>query len=111
MFIILYSFKFIDYNLILKETLKNINELYQKIDRLLDDFYLLKNDNKKLIENLKSLKINLENKENEVNEFKSKYESLKLANSITQDGEKKLAKKKIKKMIDDIDDCIINIMG
>lgn len=95
----------------MKETLKNINELYQKIDRLLDDFYLLKNDNKKLIENLKSLKINLENKENEVNEFKSKYESLKLANSITQDGEKKLAKKKIKKMIDDIDDCIINIMG
>ena len=72
---------------------------------------MLKNDNKKLIENLKSLKINLENKENEVNEFKSKYESLKLANSITQDGEKKLAKKKIKKMIDDIDDCIINIMG
>ena len=95
----------------MKETLKNINGLYQKIDRLLDDFYLLKNDNKKLIENLKSLKINLENKENEVNEFKSKYESLKLANSITQDGEKKLAKKKIKKMIDDIDDCIINIMG
>ena len=95
----------------MKETLKNIRELYQKINRLLDDFDLLKNDNKKLIENLKSLKINLENKENEVNEFKSKYESLKLANSITQDGEKKLAKKKIKKMIDDIDDCIINIMG
>ena len=95
----------------MKETLKNINELYQKIDRLLDDFDLLKNDNKKLLENLKSLKINLENKENELNEFKSKYESLKLANSITQDGEKKLAKKKIKKMIDDIDDCIINIMG
>jgi len=95
----------------LKETLKNVHELYQKINRLLDDFDLLKNENKKLIENLKSLKINLENKENELNEFKSKYESLKLANSITQDGEKKLAKKKIKKMIDDIDDCIINIMG
>ena len=95
----------------MKETLKNVHELYQKIDRLLDDFDLLKNDNKKLIENLKSLKINLENKENELNEFKNKYESLKLANSITQDGEKKLAKKKIKKMIDDIDDCIINIMG
>ena len=95
----------------MKETLKNVHELYQKINRLLDDFDLLKNENKKLIENLKSLKINLENKENEVNEFKSKYESLKLANSITQDGEKKLAKKKIKKMIDDIDDCIINIMG
>ena len=95
----------------MKETLKNVHELYQKINRLLDDFDLLKNENKKLIENLKSLKINLENKENELNEFKSKYESLKLANSITQDGEKKLAKKKIKKMIDDIDDCIINIMG
>ena len=72
----------------MKETLKNVHELYQKINRLLDDFDLLKNENKKLIENLKSLKINLENKENELNEFKSKYESLKLANSITQDGEK-----------------------
>ena len=111
MFIILYSFKFIDYNLILKETLKNVHELYQKVDRLLDDFELLKNDNKKLLENLNSLKINLENKKVEVNEFKSKYESLKLAKSITLDGEKKLAKKKIKKMIDDIDDCIINIIG
>lgn len=111
MFIILYSFKFIDYNLILKETLKNVHELYLKVDRLLVDFELLKDDNKKLLENLNSLKINLENKEDEVNEFKSKYESLKLAKSITFDGEKKLAKKKIKKMIDDIDDCIINIMG
>ena len=111
MFIILYSFKFIDYNLILKETLKNVHELYLKVDRLLVDFELLKDDNKKLLENLNSLKINLENKEDEVNEFKSKYESLKLAKSITLDGEKKLAKKKIKKMIDDIDDCIINIMG
>ena len=111
MFIILYSFKFIDYNLILKETLKNVHELYLKVDRLLVDFELLKDDNKKLLENLNSLKINLENKEDEVNEFKSKYESLKLAKTITLDGEKKLAKKKIKKMIDDIDDCIINIMG
>lgn len=111
MFIILYSFKFIDYNLILKETLKNVHELYLKVDRLLVDFELLKDDNKKLLENLNSLKINLENKEDEVNEFKSKYESLKLAKSITLDGEKKLTKKKIKKMIDDIDDCIINIMG
>jgi len=111
LFIILYSFKFIDYNLILKETLKNVHELYLKVDRLLVDFELLKDDNKKLLENLNSLKINLENKEDEVNEFKSKYESLKLAKSITLDGEKKLAKKKIKKMIDDIDDCIINIMG
>ena len=84
---------------------------YRELLRFLLFDEMLKNDNKKLIENLKSLKINLENKENEVNEFKSKYESLKLANSITQDGEKKLAKKKIKKMIDDIDDCIINIMG
>ena len=99
-----------------KEFLKNIPSTVQAEDmpeKLRPDvfpyFYLMKD--KKLLENLNSLKINLENKEDEVNEIKSKYESLKLAKSITLDGEKKLAKKKIKKMIDDIDDCIINIMG
>jgi len=30
---------------------------------------------------------------------------------MASDGESVLAKKKIKKMIDDIDDCILNLMG
>jgi len=30
---------------------------------------------------------------------------------MSPDGESVLAKKKIRKMIDDIDDCILNLMG
>jgi len=94
-----------------KETLKNVNHLYDKIDELLNKYDSLKIDNKKIKEDLQLLQLNLKDKEKDYAELKKKYDSLKLVNAMSPDGESVLEKKKIRKMIDDIDDCILNLMG
>lgn len=95
----------------MKETLKNVNHLYDKIDELLNKYDSLKIDNKKIKEDLQLLQLNLKDKEKDYAELKKKYDSLKLVKVMSTDGESILAKKKIRKMIDDIDDCILNLMG
>ena len=95
----------------MKETLKNVNHLYDKIDELLNKYDSLKIDNKKIKEDLQLLRLNLKDKEKDYAELKKKYDSLKLVNAMSTVGESVLAKKKIRKMIDDIDDCILNLMG
>ena len=95
----------------MKETLKNVNHLYDKIDELLNKYDSLKIDNKKIKEDLQLLQLNLKDKEKDYAELKKKYDSLKLVNAMSPEGEGVLAKKKIRKMIDDIDDCILNLMG
>ena len=74
----------------MKETLKNVDELYDKINQLLKSYDLLKKNNDKILEDLNSVKI---------------------TNIIYNQSDKKLAKKKIRKMIDEIDNCILNLMG
>ena len=95
----------------MKETLKNVNHLYDKIDELLNKYDSLKIDNKKIKEDLQLLQLNIKDKEKDYAELKKKYDSLKLVNAMLPDGDSVLAKKKIRKMIDDIDDCILNLMG
>ena len=95
----------------MKETLKNVNHLYDKIDEFLNKYDSLKIDNKKIKEDLQLLQLNLKDKEKDYAELKKKYDSLNLVNALSTDGESVLAKKKIRKMIDDIDDCILNLMG
>ncbi len=95
----------------MKETLKNVNHLYDKIDELLNKYDSLKIDNKKIKEDLQLLQLNLKDKEKDYAELKKKYDSLKLVNAMLPDGDSVLAKKKIRKMINDIDDCILNLMG
>ncbi len=95
----------------MKETLKNVNDLYNKIEKLLNKYDSLRIDNDKIKKDLQLLQINLSDKENDYTELKKKYESLKLVNTMSTKGESVLAKKKIRKMIDDIDDCILNLMG
>lgn len=95
----------------MKETLKNVNDLYNKIEKLLNKYDSLRIDNDKIKKDLQLLQINLSDKENDYVELKKKYESLKLVNTMSTKGETILAKKKIRKMIDDIDDCILNLMG
>lgn len=95
----------------MKETLKNVDELYDKINQLLKSYDLLKKNNDKILEDLNSMKISLINKEDEIKRLKEKYDSLKFSNIIYNQSDKKLAKKKIRKMIDEIDNCILNLMG
>ena len=95
----------------MKETLKNVDELYEKINQLLKSYDLLKKNNDKILEDINSMKISLLNKEDEIKSLKEKYDSLKFSNIIYNQSDKKLAKKKIRKMIDEIDNCILNLMG
>ena len=95
----------------MKETLKNVDELYDKINQLLKSYDLLKKNNDKILEDLNSVKISLLNKDDEIKKLKEKYDSLKFSNIIYNQSDKKLAKKKIRKMIDEIDNCILNLMG
>ena len=95
----------------MKETLKNVDELYDKINQLLKSYDLLKKNNDKILEDLNFVKISLLNKEDEIKKLKEKYDSLKFSNIIYNQSDKKLAKKKIRKMIDEIDNCILNLMG
>ena len=95
----------------MKETLKNVDELYDKINQLLKSYDLLRKNNDKILEDLNSVKISLLNKEDEIKKLKEKYDSLKFSNVIYNQSDKKLAKKKIRKMIDEIDNCILNLMG
>ena len=95
----------------MKETLKNVDELYEKINQLLKSYDSLKKNNDKILEDLNSVKISLLNKEDEIKKLKEKYDSLKFTNIIYNQSDKKLAKKKIRKMIDEIDNCILNLMG
>jgi hypothetical protein len=95
----------------MKETLKNVDELYEKINQLLKSYDSLKKNNDKILEDLNSVKISLLNKEDEIKILKEKYDSLKFSNIIYNQSDKKLAKKKIRKMIDEIDNCILNLMG
>ena len=46
----------------MKETLKNVDELYDKINQLLKSYDLLKKNNDKILEDLNSVKISLLNK-------------------------------------------------
>ena len=95
----------------MKETLKNVDELYEKINQLLKSYDSLKKNNDKILEDLNSVKISLLQKEDEIKILKEKYDSLKFSNIIYNQSDKKLAKKKIRKMIDEIDNCILNLMG
>ena len=95
----------------MKETLKNVDELYDKINQLLKSYDLLKKNNDKILEDLNSVKISLLQKEDEIKILKENYDSLKFSNIIYNQSDKKLAKKKIRKMIDEIDNCILNLMG
>ena len=82
-----------------------------RINQLLKSYDSLKKNNDKILEDLNSVKISLINKEDEIKRLKEKYDSLKFSNIIYNQSDKKLAKKKIRKMIDEIDNCILNLMG
>ena len=66
----------------MKETLKNVDELYDKINQLLKSYDLLKKNNDKILEDLNSVKISLLKKEDEIKRLKEKYNSLKFSNII-----------------------------
>ena len=95
----------------MKETIKNVNVLYNKINDILEKYTLLKEKNKTANEEIKVLKIDLINSKNELKELKQKYDSLKFSKILFDESDKKLAKKKMKKIINDLDECILTLLS
>ena len=95
----------------MKETIKNVNILYNKIRDILEKYTLLKEKNKLAKEEIKVLKIDLINSKNEVKELKQKYDSLKFSKILFDESDKKLAKRKMKKIINDLDECILTLLS
>ena len=95
----------------MKETIKNVNILYNKIRDILEKYTLLKEKNKLAKEEIKVLKIDLINSKNELKELKQKYDSLKFSKILFDESDKKLAKKKMKKIINDLDECILTLLS
>ncbi len=95
----------------MKETIKNVNVLYNKISDILEKYTLLKEKNKIANEEIKVLKIDLINSKNELKELKQKYDSLKFSKILFDESDKKLAKKKMKKIINDLDECILTLLS
>ena len=95
----------------MKETIKNVNVLYNKISDILEKYTLLKEKSKIANEEIKVLKIDLINSKNELKELKQKYDSLKFSKILFDESDKKLAKKKMKKIINDLDECILTLLS
>ena len=92
----------------MKDSSQNIEILFDKVNSLIEKYNnlksenldiknkmnLLKNQNEKLVEDLRSAKLN--------------YQSLKIGKSLESDN-KHYVKKRIDKMIQDLDFCITNL--
>jgi len=108
LFLIITKIKFRYIKSKLKDSTKNIEILEKKIQ------YVIKKYNDLKLKNLEMKnKINLLSRENDkffidLNNSKSDYDSLKIAKFLDTDN-KKFVKKRIEKMIKDLDFCIINL--
>ncbi len=81
--------------------------LKDKIKKLLSLYNNLKADNSELKKQNEEYKIQLKNKEAELEFFKNKYNKLKLAKSlVASEGDSHDAKIKINRIVREIDKCI-----
>lgn len=88
---------------------KNLDTLELNVEKLKTLVFDLRKENL-------SISRDLENKENqisiykkELNEYKIKYESLKIAESLQGNNDKTFTKAKLNNMIKEIDKCIMNL--
>jgi len=84
-----------------------IDVLENKIDRLLNGLEILKKENQQLVQRLLNSEEKLKNEQLEVENWKSQFESLKIANTMLgSDNNKRETKLKINTLIREIDHCI-----
>ena len=94
----------------MSELVEIVDSLENKISKLLHKLVLLNQTNKKLEEELVSLKNDHEITQNSVLEWEEKYKSLKLANSMLgSDTNKTEAKLKINTLVRELDYCIAQL--
>lgn len=94
----------------MSDMIEIVDSLEDKIGKLLESLKLQQDVNQQLKEELAKSKHSTKDLELSVNEWKDKYESLKLANSmIGSNTNKTEAKLKINTLIRELDECIAQL--
>ena len=88
--------------LIIKDFKDNVRNLIEKVDNL-------KIENNKLSNDFNVLNTLYQNTIKDFDELKVKYDALKIGKAVIGSNEKNKTKRKLKKLIDQIDDCLIEL--
>jgi hypothetical protein len=88
--------------LIIKEFKDNVKNLIEKVDNL-------KIENNKLSNDFNVLNTLYQNTIKDFDELKVKYDALKIGKAVIGSNEKNKTKRKLKKLIDQIDDCLVEL--
>ena len=88
--------------LIIKDFKDNVRNLIEKVDNL-------KIENNKLSNDFNVLNTLYQNTMKDFDELKVKYDALKIGKAVIGSNEKNKTKRKLKKLIDQIDDCLIEL--
>ena len=94
----------------MSDMIEIVDSLEDKINKLLENLKLQQDINQQLKQELAKSKHNNKNLELSVEQWKDKYESLKLANSMIGSNKNKTeAKLKINALIRELDECITQL--
>ena len=88
--------------LIIKDFKDNVKNLIEKVDNL-------KIENNKLSNDFNVLNTLYQNTIKDFDELKVKYDALKTGKAVIGSNEKNKTKRKLKKLIDQIDDCLVEL--
>ena len=93
----------------MSESIENIVLLESNISNLKTLIKSLKKENIQFAEQLQSKEEILIRQQNELKEWKEKYNSLKIANTFLGSNDKSLTKLKINNLIKELDKCILSL--
>ena len=88
--------------LIIKDFKDNVRNLIEKVDNL-------KIENNKLSNDFNVLNTLYQNTMKDFDELKVKYDALIIGKAVIGSNEKNKTKRKLKKLIDQIDDCLVEL--
>ena len=88
--------------LIIKDFKDNVRNLIEKVDNLIIE-------NNKLSNDFNVLNTLYQNTIKDFDELKVKYDALKIGKAVIGSNEKNKTKRKLKKLIDQIDDCLVEL--
>ena len=85
---------------------KLVDLIEERSKRLVNRKQVLEDENSKLKNQLAEIKAELEDKQQQINELKDKYQVLKIAKTIESEGDNKETIKELNIYIKEIDRCI-----
>tara|TARA_B100000674_G_C37139346_1_gene601413 strand:- start:103 stop:390 length:288 start_codon:yes stop_codon:yes gene_type:complete len=91
------------------KAIKNLDLLEMNVEKLKTLIIELRKENSTINHDLEKKENLILNYKNELNEYKIKYESLKIAESLQGNNDKTFTKAKLNNMIKEIDKCIVNL--